>query len=446
MKPARDPRASSRRAAPSGLGRRAGACTLAALLAACAAAPRHGPDAVPRDSAALPQASGYEPPATDVPAPSGSDAPPVQTHAAAPAPDVQEKPSPPAGLPDKADTPAATEQVFTTDASGLTSPGAVVPKNATDRYDRPITPSRLCDQAVPPNEQAIDMTRRRVEEMVCASSMWFDGLFGDYYYVGESRKVYGNIELAENWSQFYGNKVRLRFDARVDLPNINQHLSAFIGRDDEEDFIRDRLDNTTLRNNFPQVEDHDKVFAGLGYALPSNNVFRTDLRAGVRGLASPEAFVQARARYNAYSDDNDLVLLRATPFWTTSDHLGITLGADYSHVLTDDLLFRWGNVGTRSQSTQGVDWRVTWTLYQAMRRIKSGFAYELFVRGETGDDVPLHEYGAQTTFRHPLFKGRLYAEWVLGYSFPREDRDDDRRGSVLAGAGLQMPFGLREQP
>src|SRR3546814_10410109 len=104
----------------------------------------------------------------------------------------------------------------------------------------------------------------RVEEMVCTASMWFDGLFGDRYYISESRKVNGMLELSENYSQFYGNKVRLRFNAQVPLPNLNRHLSAFIGRDDNDDFIQDRFDNSTLRNNFPNVDDHEKVFDGLG--------------------------------------------------------------------------------------------------------------------------------------------------------------------------------------
>ncbi|MGH8444308.1 MAG: hypothetical protein ACREVL_03525 [Solimonas sp.] len=386
----------------------------------------------------------HEKPA-EPPSPTATDAvTAAPTTAAAPAPDLKEKQVPPSGPPEKADTPEAPQHVFETDVRGDTAPDAVVPKGTMSSNNRRLTPSYLCDQRPPDNEETIDKTRRRVEEMVCSASMWFDGLFGENYYVGQSRKVYGNIELSDNYSQFYGNKLRLRFDARVDLPNINKRLSAFIGRDDEEDFVRDRFDNSTLRARFPQVEDHDKVFAGLGYALPSNRLVQTNFRVGVRGIAHPEAFVQGRARWNVYADENNLVHMRATPFWTTSDHLGITLGADYSHVLGDDYLFRWGNVGTYSQSTDGVDWRSTWTVYQAVRSIKSGFAYELFVRGETGDDVTLHEYGMQTTFRHPVFKGRLYAEWVLGYSFPREDLDDDRRGSILAGAGLQMPFGKRE--
>lgn len=377
--------------------------------------------------------SGYEPATqTDRHTPAATPA----DHPAAPAPDALDVPTPPGDLPPKSDSPAEPPHVFETDAHGET-----IVIGTKGRDDKPLDPVHLCDQLAPGDEKAIAHTRRRVEEMVCTASMWFDGLFGDRYYVSESRKVNGTVELSENYSQFYGNKVRLRFDAQVPLPNLDRHLSAFIGRDDEDDFIQDRFENSTLRNNFPKVDDHEKVFAGLGYSLPSSKRFATNFRAGVRGIAHPEAFVQGRARYNVYADDNDLVNIRATPFYTTTDRFGVTTGADYSHVLNKKMLIRFGNVGTWSQTTAGLDWRSTLTVYQALLRIRSGLAYELFVRGETDDDVPLHEYGFQTTFRHPMFGGKLYGEWVLGYSFPREDRDDHRDGSYLVGVAVQMPFG-----
>ena len=426
----------------------------ACALSICLGAPAHADDDTASPSPPhlqltpeLSSASGPTPPVT----PSGHEPPvpadaetPVTTpadHPASPAPDAADVPTPPGDLPPKNDSPAEPPHVFETDARGETTPGETVVIGTRSEDDKPLDPIHLCDQMAPGDEEAIAHTRRRVEEMVCAASMWFDGLFGDRYYIGESRKVNGTVELSENYSQFYGNKIRLRFDAQVPLPNLDRHLSAFIGRDDEDDFIQDRFDNTTLRNNFPRVDDHEKVFAGLGYSLPSSKRFSTNVRAGVRGIAHPEAFVQGRARYNAYADDNDLVNLRATPFYTTTDRFGVTTGIDYSHVLGKTMLIRFGNVGTWSQTTAGLNWRSTLTVYQALLGIRSGLAYELFVRGETDDDVPLHEYGFQTTFRHPMVGGKLYGEWVLGYSFPREDLDDHRDGSYLVGVAVQMPFG-----
>jgi hypothetical protein len=389
--------------------------------------------------------SGYEPPTQGRAAATG--APPLTPadHPASPAADVRQAQNPPPGLPEGTDTPAEPPHVFESDARGETRPDETVAIGSRAADDRPLDPSHLCDQRPAENEPTIDHTRRRVEEIVCTASMWFDGLFGDRYYLNRSRRSYGTVELSDNWSQFYGNKTRLRFDAQVELPNINRHLSAFIGRDNENDFIQDRFDNTALRNNFPYVEDHDKVFAGLGYSLPSSDRLHTSVRAGVRGLAHAEAFVQGRAQLNAYADRNDLINLRATPFWTTSDLLGVTVGADYSHVLNEKMLLRFGNVGTWAQTTAGLNWRSTLSVYQALFNIRSGLAYEVFVRGETDDDVKIHEYGVQTTFRHPIFRGKLYLEWVLGYSFPREDLDDHREGSILAGTAIQMPFGQRRK-
>src|SRR3546814_8127351 len=48
-----------------------------------------------------------------------------------------------------------------------------------------------------------------------------------------------------------------------------------------------------------------------------------------------------------FRSDNDLINVRVTPFYTTKDRLGVTIGIDYSHVLNNKMLFRFGNVGTR---------------------------------------------------------------------------------------------------
>jgi len=289
-------------------------------------------------------------------------------------------------------------------------------------------------------ESGIDSTRRRIEQILGRSSLWMDSLISDDSSTRVARKPYGSVELSDTWSQFYGNKPRLRFDARIDLPNTEHRLSGFIGRNNEDDFVRDRLDNSSLRGRFPRVDSQDQWLAGLGYSLPNNHVLQTDIRAGVRRLNNPEAFVQGRLRYNAYSDDLNLVHLRATPFWTTHEGFVFTVGADYSHVPNERLLLRWGNTGTVSENRQGLDWRSTLTLYQAVHE-RAGLAYELFIRGVTGDDVPLHEYGVQTTFRHPFLSRRLYGEWVAGYSFPRELPSDHRQGSIQLGLGIEMPFG-----
>src|SRR3546814_18535803 len=113
------------------------------------------------------------------------------------------------------DTPAEPSHVFETDARGGTHPGQSIVIGSLGPDDRPLDPLHLCDQKVPGDEEAIAHTRRRVEEMVCTASMWFDGLFGDRYYISESRKVNGMLELSENYSPFYGKNGRTSCRERV---------------------------------------------------------------------------------------------------------------------------------------------------------------------------------------------------------------------------------------
>jgi hypothetical protein len=315
---------------------------------------------------------------------------------------------------------------------------------AAEEPPAPLTLMQICRHSVFSSEEIIDATKRHIEQSICLSSLWFDGFFGDDYDPAAASKVRGNVRVSASHSEFYGDKVKVRLNARFPLPNLNRRLSAFVGSGNDQDFIRDRFDriNETMAHaDFPRFDDEDRVFAGLGYGLPGNDRFKTDFRAGIRSPRHPMAFAQARLNWNAWADNDEIVTLRLTPFWTTRDHLGLTLNAEYSCVLSENFVARWSNAGTISDAADGIDWQTSLTLYQALHRIESGLAYEVFVRGETLDDAPLHEFGARTRFRHPIFGGRLYTEWTLGYSFPRENLTQRREGALLVGVGLHLPFG-----
>lgn len=303
--------------------------------------------------------------------------------------------------------------------------------------------SGFCNQNPPEDEALVHSTRRNVEELMCATTLWVDGLFGDRYNVRNARDTHGHIELSHNWSEYFGHKTRLRLDVNFDLPNLDERYSGFIGRDDTDAVESDRADTSALRARFPQVENRDEWLAGLGYSLPDRRSLRMDFRVGVSNLRLPKLFVQGRLRYNAYSDEHNLVHLRATPFWNNREGFGLTVGADLSHLLSPNRLLRWGTVGTRSEESDGLSWRSALTLYQGLPR-KFGVAGELFARGATQLPVPLLEYGLQTTLRHPLLDDSLWAQWVLSYSFPRALRSEEREGAFGIGVGLTLPFG--EQP
>ena len=298
-----------------------------------------------------------------------------------------------------------------------------------------------CDFESEDEVPVIDDTRVMLQKRTCTAALWLDGLFGDEGGdVEAAKRTHGFVQLNNTWSEFDGYNSRLRMRVEFDLPTMEDRLSAFIGRDSDEDFVRGRTENSELRDTFPTLDGQNQWLAGLGYSLPSSTNLQTQFRVGVRGATSPRAFVQSRVRYMLYSDDNDVAYLRTTPFWNTRDGFGVTQNFDFSHVLTPRHLLRWYTIGTISERSEGLNWRNSLVLYQNLNN-RRGLAYEAFIRGETDEPEPLYEYGARVLFRHPFLKRRLYLEWAAGYSWPRIDPEKPRDGSTNIGLSLELPFG-----
>lgn len=303
---------------------------------------------------------------------------------------------------------------------------------------------RPCDQVyVPDHDDMLDLTRDQIEEIICRAALWLDG-FGGEANVLAARRSRGRLETSYYWSEFTGSETRVRFKVRVELPALKERLSAFVGLDNDDDFVRGRSEGFALRSEFPTLDDDDDWLAGLGYGFPtSSRVFKSDLRVGAKRLTDTEVFVQNRFRYLAYSDDVNVVTLREVLFWTNKDGFGSTSGLDWMHVITPELLARWDTVGTVTQESAGLDWRSAAWLYYSLGGEK-GLALEVFSRGETRHLVPVREYGLRMLYRHPLFQRRLYLEFITGYTWPRIDPLVERDGSYGVGVGLQLPFGPRD--
>ncbi|HEY0975061.1 MAG TPA: hypothetical protein VGE57_11250 [Solimonas sp.] len=326
------------------------------------------------------------------------------------------------------DAPSAAEAPVVEAAAEIEDPGS-------QRY-------RACRRESADRIMVVDDTQALLEETGCRAALWLDGLFGEDN-VDAAQRTNGYLETAISHSEFEGTDFRTRLRVRFDLPNVKERLSAFVGREDEDDFIRGRSEGFALRSQFPRVNNEDQWLAGLGYSLPGNERLQTGIKVGASSLTAPRVFVQGRVHYNVYADASNLVYVRLTPFWNSRIGFGVTSGIDYNYLLTPALLARWANVGTVSESTEGLDWLSALILYQNLREQRA-MAYELFIRGQTQAEEPLYEYGARTIYRHPFVKDRFYGEFVLGYSFPRTDPTLPRNGSYEIGFGLELPFGRRD--
>lgn len=283
-----------------------------------------------------------------------------------------------------------------------------------------------------------------LEETTCAAALWMDGLFGEGRNLQAARQTSGFVEASTSYSEFKGAEQRLRFRVRFKLPNLQDRFNVVIGRDDEDEIRRDRTERFAVRSQLSGFEQNSSWLAGLGYSLPGTARFSSDFRIGTSGFAHPKLFVQQPTRYVLFTDENDLVYLRGTPFWNTRDGFGLTSGINYDHVLSPKFLLRFTEVGTINENTEGLDWYTGAILYHNLRHERA-LSYQLLVRGASNADEPLTEYGGRVVFRQPLIRKRLYAEVLTGYTWPREDPDLKRKGSAEVGLSVEMPFGSKDQ-
>lgn len=300
-------------------------------------------------------------------------------------------------------------------------------------------PFERCSHPDDTDAGVLDDASHLLHETVCGSALWFDGLFGQGD-LAAARRAHGLLEASVGHTEYDGTKARVRFNARVELPAMKRQLSAFVGRDDDEGFVRDRSEGLGLRSQFPSVADEDEWLAGLGYGLPEARRFKFDFRVGARGVRDPTVFARARFGYTAYSDYENLAYLRVTPFIDNKVGLGLTGSVDLDHALTASTLLRWGTAATVSEKVPGLDWRTATIAYQNLGQLRA-VAGELFVRGLTAAGESIPEYGTRAIYRHPLFGARLFAELVVGYSWLQFDPAVPREGSFGTSFGLELPFG-----
>jgi len=298
----------------------------------------------------------------------------------------------------------------------------------------------LCRQRAPDEEALLDESRRRLAETFCGATLWFDGLFGGRPDVRNARAVSGRVELSTIYTQADGMEPKARLRLNYDLPNLKRRVNLFLGRDDDNNFVRDRQEGFAIRSSVFDIETNDRWLAGLGYSAPGKWAERLDFRVGARLSTAPEAFVQGRLRRNVFVGKKAVWRFRETGFYENRDGFGSTTSADYDRVLKRNLLFRWGSVATFSEATEGVDWRSAVVFYQNLGA-RSAIAYETFIRGATDAEAKVREYGARGVYRRPLNRQWLYGELITGYTWPREDRDKPREGSALIGFGVELLFG-----
>jgi hypothetical protein len=297
----------------------------------------------------------------------------------------------------------------------------------------------LCRQETG-DAEILDHTRQLLEETFCGATLWFDGLLGGEPDVQNARAVSGRVELSTLYTEAEGFDVKGRLRLRYNLPTFERRLNVFLGRDDRDELVEGRQEGFSIRSSVFGLETEEQWLAGLGYSPPGRWGNKLDFRVGGRLKASPEIFAQSRYRRNIFVGTRNVWRFRETVFWENHEGFGSTTSLDFDRVLRRDLLVRWGNVGTFSESTEGLSWRTAAVAYHNLHRSRA-VAAELFLRGSTQAEVELREYGTRVVYRQPVGKPYLFGELIAGYTWPRFERDQPREGSTMLGLGFELLFG-----
>ncbi len=339
---------------------------------------------------------------------------------------------------EKVSPEAAAPEAGVTDPA---MPGEPVATKAPASSPPEIARPRLRDLCRQPDEGAfLDDTRRLLEATFCGATLWFDGLFGGEPDVENARAVSGRVELSGLYTEFEGLDPSARLRLRYDLPNLERRVNLFLGRDDEEEFVSDRQEGFAIRSSIFGLESQERWLAGLGYSPPGKWQSKVDFRVGGKLKSAPEVFAQGRYRRNIFIGENAVWRFRETAFWENREGFGFTSSADYDRVLKRNLVFRWGSVGTMTESTEGLAWREAFLLYRNLHRERA-IAAEWFARGSTDAEIRMREYGARAIYRRPAGKPFLFGELIVGYTWPRKERDKPRDGSAMIGLGIEFLFG-----
>lgn len=300
-----------------------------------------------------------------------------------------------------------------------------------------------CRREAPGETELIDRTRRGIETTLCKATFWLDGLLGGEPDAESAKKVSGRLDLSSLYTDADGFKPKARLRASYELPNLERRVRLFLGREDRDQFVEDRPEGIGIRSTVFGLETEEKWLAGLGYSPPGRFASKIDFNLGGRLKTAPEIFVQGRYRRNTFVGDRTVWRFRETVFWENRDGFGTTASLDVDHVLAEDLVFRFSNLGTVSEATDGMSWRSSMLLYKDLPKDRA-LAGEVFLRGSTGADVAVREYGSRVLFRQRLGRPYLFGNLIAGYTWPRRDDDPSRQRSGVLGVGLEMWLGSKQ--
>jgi len=274
----------------------------------------------------------------------------------------------------------------------------------------------------------------------CYTFRWFDSWWGDQYDFDE-KAVSGLITVGMRYSQYYGFDPKGRLKVRAPLPNMTRRWDVILGRVDEEAFVTDTQgqDKTFYNPGAIDRGEDAEWLLGLGHRGQARRS-GWDYSVGVRLRIPPAPYVKAQWYYNKDLSDRSDFRFRQTFFWRLDQGFGTTSRGDLAYGINEKNVLRWEAFGTMHDEIDGVQWYAGQTWYHLLAN-RSAFSLRSFIRGETGAEVSLKEYGIDMIWRRPFTREWLYLSVGPSVTWPREFPEDQREMSLGFNLWLEMEFG-----
>ncbi|HEX7706852.1 MAG TPA: hypothetical protein VF701_10390 [Thermoanaerobaculia bacterium] len=289
------------------------------------------------------------------------------------------------------------------------------------------------------DEPRLDQFRREIFETVCEAAAKFDSFFGNRRFDEEAHRTHGRAGLRVIWDEEDGVDFDGTLKVRVDFPNLDHRVNAFLGREDEDAFLAGTEDNLDFLPQFFQREGRQEWIVGLGYRPVGTSRNALDFDAGVDVGSSVDPFLRSRYRHYWLVGDDNLIRARQTVYWTTRKGVGSGTLLEFERPLGQRTLARVSANVVFDDETEGGDWQTGVTLFRGFSP-DAAIAWYVGVDGETGREVPIESYGTRLTYRQRMLREWFFGELITGVTWPRDRLDQRRERAYHLGVGFGIQF------
>lgn len=279
----------------------------------------------------------------------------------------------------------------------------------------------------------VDRTPAVLRETVVLLARGLDRWFGDKPFDDSGGVRDGRLSIFTSGREGAGFDSSVQLNAKVRLPNLEERVYFFVGRDNEREGVADQPPAFTGQNRLLGERAVDRsFFAGLGVVLRD----AVDLRVGLRGV---KPYAQARLRRHWAPGEASLVEFRQTFFWKLTDRFGSTTALSYEYAYSPTVALRWLTSATISQASRRYEWSTVAGVDQVFMGDRL-LSLEIIGTGQQHTGILFTDFGVQAKWLQPIHRDWLLGEFVVGHFWPRPDATSERGRAWAAGFGLIVRF------